>query len=98
MTWVVADHTVQLWGVRPAARGSAPVLLKFVDWVRAKGPVVCQKHARSSRYQCLTANGEDIAEAALLDGLGRAAEGATRVYRNAEAQARKNGKGVWAKL
>ena len=89
MTWVVADHTVQLWGVRPGPQRLAPALLRFVDWVRTKGPVVCQKHVRSNRYQCSTATGEDIAEAALVDGLGRAAEGAARGYRDAEAQARK---------
>jgi endonuclease YncB( thermonuclease family) len=74
------------------------LLLGFVDWVRDKGPVACHKHAQSKRYRCLTATGEDIAEAVLSGGVGRAAGGATLGYRNAEAQARQNGKGLWAKL
>ena len=98
MTWVVVDRAVQLWGVRPGPPSLAPLLLRFVDGVRAKGPVACHKHAHSSRYQCLTATGDDIAEAAILVGLGRAANRATHAYRNAEAQARQKGRGLWAKL
>jgi hypothetical protein len=98
MTWVVADRAVQLWGVRPGPPSSASLLRRFVESVRAQGPVACQKHEHSSRYRCSTAAGEDIAEAILLGGVGRAAERATRSYRDAEAQARQKGKGLWAKL
>jgi endonuclease YncB( thermonuclease family) len=73
-------------------------LQRFVESVRAQGPVACQKHEHSSRYRCSTAAGEDIAEAMLLGGVGRAAARATRSYRDAEAQARQKGRGLWAKL
>jgi hypothetical protein len=98
MTWVVADRAVQLWGVRPGPPSSASLLRRFVESVQAQGPVACQKHEHSSRYRCWTAAGEDIAEAILLGGVGRAAARATRSYRDAEAQARQKGKGLWAKL
>jgi hypothetical protein len=98
MTWVVAKTTVRLWGVRPALHGLAPSLVSFVEWVRTKGPLECRKHAHSNRYRCSTPTGEDLAEAALLAGLGRAAEGASPNYRDAEAKARRQGKGLWAKL
>jgi endonuclease YncB( thermonuclease family) len=97
MTWVVAKNTVRLWGIRPALQGLAPPLVSFVERVRAKGPLECHKHANSRRYRCLTPAGEDLAEAALLAGIGRAAEGASPAYRHAEAKARRQGKGHWAK-
>jgi hypothetical protein len=93
-TWVVGDRTVHLFGVRP---GRPDVLGSLVDWVRAKGPVECRPQGRGTRYQCFTGTGEDIAEAALLSGVGRAADHAIAAYRDAEAQARLKGKGVWAK-
>jgi endonuclease YncB( thermonuclease family) len=98
MTWVVANNTVRLWGIRPGLHGLAPSLVSFVEWVRARGPLECRKHAHSNRYRCITRAGEDLAEAALLAGLGRAAEGASLAYRDAEAKARRRGKGLWAKL
>jgi endonuclease YncB( thermonuclease family) len=48
-------------------------------------------------YRCFTATGEDIAEAALLAGIGRAGEGATAAYQSAESNARRMGKGLWAR-
>jgi hypothetical protein len=42
----------------------------------------------------VTATREDIAEAALLTGIGRAANGATARYRSAEAQAHRQQKGM----
>ena len=94
MTWVVGNKTVYLWGIRPAAPSLLPSLEKVADWVRAKGPVECRKQAHSSRYRCSTSAGDDVAEAALLAGVARAADRATQVYRNAEAQARRRGKGL----
>jgi endonuclease YncB( thermonuclease family) len=96
MTLVVDDQIVRLWGIRPGPRNRYTSLSDLVDIVRAKGPVNCQKHPHSGRYQCFTATHEDIAEAVLSAGLGRAAGGA-RAYREAEAQARRQGKGIWAK-
>jgi hypothetical protein len=91
MTWVVGNKTIHLWGIRPRAMNLPPSLETVADWVRAKGPVECRKQAHSSRYRCSTSAGEDVAEAALLAGVARAADGATVVYRNAERQARRRG-------
>lgn len=87
MTWVVGDKTVHLWGIRRGAHNPQPSLEKVADWVRAKGPVECRRHPHSSRYECLTSAGDDVAEAALLAGVARTAGRATLAYRNAEAQA-----------
>ena len=96
MTWVVANSTIRLWGIRPGPPGSEPLFDKFVDWARARSPLECHKHPHSSRYRCSTATGDDIAKAALLAGIGRAAEGATAAYRNAETRARRSSKSLWS--
>jgi hypothetical protein len=87
MTWVVGDRTVHLWGIRPGPRNLDPSLEKVADWLRARGPVECRRQAHSSRYRCTTSAGDDVAEAALLAGVARTANGARLAYRNAEAQA-----------
>jgi hypothetical protein len=97
MTWVVDDQVVSLWGIRPRSPSLFPSLIGFADLVRAKGAVECRRQAHSSRYRCLMATGEDLAEAALLAGVGRAADGATVAYRTAEAQAHQRGRGLWAR-
>jgi hypothetical protein len=97
MTWVVDDQIVNLWGIRPGSSNLSPVFVGFVDLVRAKGAVECRRQPHSSRYRCLMATGEDLAEAALLAGVGRAADGASHAYRAAEAQAHQRAKGLWAR-
>jgi len=97
MTWVLDDQIVILWGIRPGSPNPSPSLIGFVDQVRAKGAVECRRQTHSSRYRCLMATGEDLAEAALLAGVGRAADGATVAYRSAEAQAHQKGRGLWAR-
>ena len=93
-TWVVGSRTVRLFGIGP---GPHKLLASLVNWVRAKGPVECVPQAQNLLYQCFTATGEDIAEAALLAGIGRAGEHATAAYENAESNARRMGKGLWAR-
>jgi hypothetical protein len=96
-TWVVDDQIVSLWGIRPGSPSLPASLIGFVDLVRAKGAVECRRQTHSSRYRCLMATGEDLAEAALLAGVGRAADGATVGYRTAEAQAHQRSRGLWAR-
>jgi hypothetical protein len=97
MTWVVEDQIVNLWGIRPGPPNLFPSLVGFVDQVRAKGAVECRRQTHSNRYRCLMATGEDVAEATLLAGVGRAADGATGAYRTAEAQAHQKNRGLWAR-
>jgi hypothetical protein len=97
MTWVVDGQVVHLWGIRPDLRDPNPSLRTFVDQVRAMGPVKCHRQRSSTRYQCFTATGEDIAKAALAAGVAQASDGATPAYREAEAEARRQGRGVWGK-
>ena len=93
-TWVVGGRTVRLFGINP---GPHKLLASLVNWVRAKGPVECVPQARSPLYRCFTTTGEDIAEAALLAGIGQAGEHATAAYKHAESDARRMGKGMWAR-
>jgi endonuclease YncB( thermonuclease family) len=93
-TWVLADQTIRLWGIEPLSANS---LASLVDWVRAKGPIECVPRAKTDRYQCFTATGEDIAEATLLAGVARTDARAPGAYRKAEAQARRKAKGLWGK-
>ena len=93
-TWVLADQTIRLWGIKPQSSSSVASL---VNWVRAKGPIECVPQAKTGRCQCFTATGEDIAEAALLAGVAQAGDRAPAAYRNAEAQARRNEKGLWGR-
>jgi hypothetical protein len=97
MTWLVGDQTVNLWGIRPGPSNLSSSLIGFVDQVRAKGAVECRRQPHSSRYRCLMATGEDVGEAALLAGFGRAAAGSSVAYRTAEAQAHQKSRGLWAK-
>jgi endonuclease YncB( thermonuclease family) len=93
-TWILADQTIRLWGIKPQPSNSVASL---VNWVRAKGSIECVPRAKTGRYQCFTATGEDIAEAALLAGVARAGDRAPAAYRNAEAQARRQEKGLWGR-
>jgi endonuclease YncB( thermonuclease family) len=93
-TWVVDGRTVRLFGIDP---GPPKHLASLVNWVRAKGAVECLLQWPTQLYRCFTATGEDIAEAALLAGIGRAGEGATAAYQRAESNARRMGKGLWAR-
>jgi hypothetical protein len=97
MTWVVDNQIVNLWGIRPGTPSLLPSLIGFAEQVRAKGAVECRRQTHSNRYRCLMATGEDIAEAALLAGIGRVADGVTGAYRTAEAQAHQKSRGLWAK-
>jgi hypothetical protein len=93
-TWVVDGRTVHLFGIDP---GPPKLLASLVNWVRAKGAVECLLQLPTQLYRCFTATGEDIAEAALLAGIGRAGEGARAAYHSAESNARRMGKGLWAR-
>ena len=88
MTWVVGGQIVHLWGIRPWSQTPPPSLTGLEARVNAEGPISCRRQAHSTRYRCLTANREDIAEMALFSGIGRAAIGAPVAYRDAEARTR----------
>jgi hypothetical protein len=88
MTWVVGGQIVHLWGIRPWSRTPPPSLTGLEAQVNADGPISCRRQAHSTRYRCLTAHREDIAEIALFSGIGRAAIGAPVAYRDAEARTR----------
>ncbi len=88
MTWVIGGQIVHLWGIRPDSRTPTLSLVRFGNTVTAEGPVSCRRQPHSTRYRCLTAGREDIAEMALFSGIGRAAGGAPVAYKDAREQPR----------
>ncbi len=84
MTWAIDGQIVHLWGIRRNSRTPTPALARLLDRVKAKSPISCRRQPRSTRYRCFTATREDIAEIALLSGIGQPAAGAPMAYRAAE--------------
>ena len=97
MTWVVGGQIVHLWGIRPGSRTPLPAVASLLGRVSAEGAITCRRQAHSTRYRCWTATREDIAEMALVSGIGLAPDGAPLAYRSAEAQARAKRLGLWAR-
>lgn len=83
MTWVIGSRIVHLWGIRSTSRTPTPSLVRFADRMKAENPISCHRQPRSTRYRCFTASREDIAEMALLSGIGQPAIGAPMAYRAA---------------
>jgi len=91
-TLVVGEELVRLQGVAP---GPADLLGAFAGWARSRSPVECQQQGSQGEYRCLSNNGVDIAEAAILNGFGRAAAAANPLYKQRESEARQAHRGLW---
>jgi endonuclease YncB( thermonuclease family) len=91
-TLVVGDQRIRLSGIDP---GPIEDLGPFDSWVRGEGELVCTPEAQTGRYRCLTGNGVDVAQAAILNGTGRVGDGALPEYRDSETQARQTHRGLW---
>ena len=91
MTWVIGGRIVHLWGIRSTSRTPTPSLVRFADRMKAENPISCHRQPHSTRYRCFTASREDIAEMALLSGVGQPASGAPVAYRAAEVLTRGKG-------
>jgi endonuclease YncB( thermonuclease family) len=89
---VVADQRIRLSGIDP---GPSAVLAPFENWIRAQGVLQCEPDAQTGRYRCITSNGVDVVEAAILNGAGRVGDGATPSYRERETDARQAHRGLW---
>ena len=83
MTWIIGGRIVHLWGIRSTSRTPTPSLVRFADRMKAENPISCHRQPHSTRYRCFTASREDIAEMALLSGVGQPAIGAPVAYRAA---------------
>lgn len=91
-TLVVGDQRIRLSGIDP---GPIEDLGPFEKWVEAQGDLICEPDAGTERYHCLTGDGVDVAEAAILNGTGRVGDGAPPEYRDSETQARNAKRGLW---
>jgi len=90
-TLVLNGATVQLSGVEGEA---GPVVSDLARYIRGR-EIACQPVERgATQYRCKL--GEyDLSEAVVLNGAGRAAANAPERLRDAEAQARSAGRGIW---
>ncbi len=91
MTWLIGGHIVHLWGIRPNSQTPTPSLARFADRMKSESPISCHRQPHSTRYRCFTASREDIAEMALLSGIGQPAIGAPVAYQAAEVLTRGKG-------
>jgi hypothetical protein len=90
---IVSGQQVLLAGVR-GVRG--PQVASLRRWIAANGShVTCQPIRRN--YRCVTSSGKDIGLAVIYMGAGRARQGASQEYLQAQAQARAMRKGVWSR-
>jgi penicillin-binding protein 1A len=90
-TLVLNGATVQLSGVEGEA---GPVVSDLARYIKGR-EIACQPvERRATQYRCKL--GEyDLSEAVVLNGAGRAAANAPERLRDAEAQARSAGRGIW---
>jgi hypothetical protein len=91
MTWVIGGRIVHLWGIRSTSRTPTSSPVRFADRMKAESPISCHRQPHSTRYRCFTASREDIAEMALLSGIGQPAIGAPMAYRAAAVLTRGKG-------
>lgn len=91
---VINGQQLRLIGIDAGPREALP---PFEKWVRSHAELKCELSQRRERYRCVTTTGVDVAEAALLNGAGQTSDDAAPIYRQREAEARKNRRGMWAK-
>lgn len=91
---VVAGQRVALAHVAGVEGTQASGLAAFI--ARNGGTVSCEPVAPGAAMRCRTADGTDLAEAALFNGGARVRDGAPESYRAAERAAREARRGIWA--
>jgi hypothetical protein len=91
-TLLIDDRVVPLSGIQGFGGPMTPGLQQYLA---AKGDYVTCKPADPGRYSCTTRDGTDLAMAALLNGAAKAAPGAPEAYVAQQADAQRNGRGIW---
>jgi endonuclease YncB( thermonuclease family) len=89
------ETTVSLYGVEGIAGASAQGLQAFLG--AGDGHVTCQAQA-SAGFVCLTADGTNVAQVALVNGAAKTTPDAPNSYREQEAAAQAARRGIWANL
>jgi endonuclease YncB( thermonuclease family) len=89
------DTTVSLYGIEGMTGASAQGLQGFL--AAGDGHVNCQAQA-SSGFVCLTADGTNVAQVALVNGAAKTTPDAPDSYRQQEAAAQDARRGIWANL
>jgi endonuclease YncB( thermonuclease family) len=89
------DTTVSLYGIEGIAGSSAQGLQGFL--ASGDGHVTCQAQA-STGFVCLTADGTNVAQVALVNGAAKTTPDAPDTYREQEAAAQAARRGIWVNL
>jgi endonuclease YncB( thermonuclease family) len=89
------DTTVSLYGIEGIAGSSAEGLQGFLS--SGDGHVNCQAQA-SQGFVCLTADGTNVAQVALVNGAAKTTPDAPDAYREQEAAAQAARRGIWVNL
>ncbi|WP_158931773.1 hypothetical protein [Acidisphaera sp. S103] len=89
------ETTVSLYGIEGMTGASAEGLQGFL--ASGDGHVTCQAQA-SSGFVCLTADGTNVAQVALVNGAAKTTPDAPDSYRQQEAAAEDARRGIWANL
>src|SRR5580700_6238566 len=89
------DTSVTLFGIDGVRGEAAQNLQGFL--ASAGNHVTCQAQT-SADFVCLLADGTDVAQAALINGVARAKADAPDAYREQEAAAQAARRGIWAGL
>jgi serine/threonine-protein kinase len=89
---VIEGHVIRLSGLDLLAEAAAK---PAAAWIKAHGNFLDCRLASDNAYRCLTRQNLDLAQAILLNGGARASVDAPVAYRDAEAEARKEKRGLW---
>lgn len=92
-TLQVDRQTIKLDGIEGVSGAAAQELQSFID---AQGRQVECTPVQAA-YRCLTKQGVNVAEAALLNGAARTTRESSERLRSLERQARNSHRGIWAK-
>jgi endonuclease YncB( thermonuclease family) len=89
------ETTVSLSGIEGLAGASAQALQGFLS--TGDGHVTCQPQSTPG-FVCLTADGTNVAQEALINGAAKTTPDAPDAYRKQEAAAQDARRGIWANL
>jgi len=89
---ILNGQTILLSGIDAIAPSAQKGFAKFIN---KQGNLISCEPVGEGSYRCLTPQGIDIAQGAILNGGARASAEAPQSYRDAEQQARAAKRGIW---
>lgn len=89
---IIGTQVLPLFGIDGIVASAQPGLQA---WISSMGNSLTCTPQPGGAYRCLSPQGVDIAEGAILNGAGRATPDAPQLYQNAEQQAQTAKRGIW---